>query len=172
MINTSIKYGVIGSVSVIAYMLLLYITGLHRMGIMGSLWLLLVFVIVIVFIILGTKAARTANGGHINFKDAFIAALVCGLVMSVLTTLYNYVHYNFIETDYFDYVINQMHEYGDKMPEDQLEKTTNDLLKRKEETKSLSLKNYGYSLIFYVLIALISAVIFQKKKVDEIGPLA
>ncbi|MBK8847369.1 MAG: DUF4199 domain-containing protein [Bacteroidetes bacterium] len=172
MINSSIKYGIIGSVAVIVYMLLLYLTGLHRMGIMGSLWLLLVFVVVIVFVIAGTKAARASNGGFISFKDAFIAALICGFVMSIITTSYNYVHYNYIETDYFDFVINQMHEYGDKMPEDQLEKTTNELLKRKEETKSLNLKNYGYSLIFYVLVALISAVIFQKKKVDEIGPMA
>ena len=82
----AITYGVIGGLVSIAATLVMYIV---NPALLASFWIMMLFIPVqIVFVVLGTIAARKNAGGYMPFGKAFLNAFVCGMVMSLLGVLF------------------------------------------------------------------------------------
>lgn len=92
--NISIKYGVIGGVALVVYSIILYITNLFANMTMG----LLTFVIIIAILVVAARKTKQSLEGIISFKDAFVAVFTTAVVMTIISTIFQIILFNFVDT--------------------------------------------------------------------------
>lgn len=123
--QTALRYGLIGAGVAIAVSLISNLLGLaegnQSMGmVIGCISILLY----IGFQVMGVKTHREDElNGYISFGRAFITALVVGIVMGVVSSLFNYIYLTFIDPGMLERVMNMTYEAYEQqgMSEEQIE---------------------------------------------------
>lgn len=91
----AISQGVIGGLILVAINLLIYV--IDPM-LMANWWLGMVFLplIFVILLVLGMNI-RKAEGGYLKFGKAFLSVFIAGLIMSLLSTIWNIILFNVID---------------------------------------------------------------------------
>lgn len=95
MSKSAIPQGVIGGLILVALNLLIYV--IDPM-LMANWWLGFVF-LPLIFIILLVSGfnIRKAEGGYLKFGKAFLSVFVAGMIMSLLSTIWNIILFNVVD---------------------------------------------------------------------------
>jgi hypothetical protein len=135
-----------------------------------SWWIGVVAIIIAITIgvVLITKTKKQLNGTLI-FKDAFTVYFIAAAIGSFISTLYNYVLFNFIDTQAKETIKEITLKYTSEM----MEKfgapaaSINETMQKLAETDNYSLGNlmFGFAigLVFHAIFGLILAAIFKSK---------
>jgi len=130
-------------------------------------------VAVILFLILGTKAARAAAGAAAGFS--YGKALVCGLMIAafaaVFSAPFNYLYFGFINSDYTETTIawtTRMMEKG-KVPQDKIDEMADKMRQRSTPLRQATNGIIG-TLIGGGIISLITAGVMKRQPVESFPP--
>ncbi len=166
-----IKLGLLFAAVGIGYQLLAYIIGISYYASFANAGITLV--VSISLIVLITLQVRKANGGFIEFKPLFLDIFFVLVAGVFLTTLFDFVLNTAIDPDLPVKVIDESTEKTMAMmeglvPEEELDKTYNQLQAAKEEVKDKYtfgglFMTYLTSLAIWMIPALIMALIFKKE---------
>lgn len=106
----AISQGVIGGLILVAINLLIYV--IDPM-LMANWWLGIAFVplVFIVLLVIGLNI-RKAEGGYLKFGKAFLSVFIAGLIMSLLSTIWNIVLFNVVDPGLAEALMETM---GDNM---------------------------------------------------------
>lgn len=161
-----IKHGVFYALLSIILTLVIY---LINPALFGEFWFSFVMLpLPIIFMVLAVSEEKNADGGYILFGNAFLQGLGVVIIGYLISGLFTYVLYNFIDPGLEDVIkasiIENMEGFEDMMPEDAYEKMIEDM----ENRKFADLKAIGVGLISMTLIggvfALIIAAIMKKER--------
>lgn len=165
MTNTILKYGSYLALSTILVFLAFYLGNISMVSITGGFGLMILMIgISIMCVIMAVRHQRdTLEGGFLSFGRAF--AIVAGVIMlsTLISSVFNYVFYNFIDTEYISNLISDFTEtWGSSMPEDSLEEATREFENMGTAGGILksALKNGA---TFALIIGLITAAIMKKE---------
>ncbi|HEY0261882.1 MAG TPA: DUF4199 domain-containing protein, partial [Chitinophagales bacterium] len=168
--NIPIRWGLISGLASVILSILIYITTPESFA---SMWFgFLGLGIALFFMIWGGVSFRRENNNHISFVQALGAVLIIGAISSLLTSLFSYILFNFIDVNLADLLKQKVIENTTEMlekfntPEDATEAA---LDKIKEQDFHFGLKEFAIRYLqglgFYaVLGAIVSAFI---KRPDE-----
>lgn len=174
----SIKHGlVMGIISVVAFLLQYALMPDSFGNMTGWIVQLVVFFLAlpIVFMILGARDSK-ANFGFYNFGNAFMGAFSVGLVSAIVVFLFNLIFMYAIDPD-FDNVIKEQVMDGIEerlenanLPDEQIEEIMSKQEAQFESNKGLmgKVKQTGYGMIWYVILALIIGLIYRDKKQPDL----
>ncbi len=159
------KHGLIGGGIMVAINLL--------MCIFTNLWLfmsgaLFSFILLIYFMVRAAKAEKLEKGGVLSFREAFSHSWVAFLIMSLVSGIFTYIIYNFIDPTLNERIkelfISIIEKYSTQMGESEAQ----DALEKIETIHSPNLGESAFdflkSLVFPgAFIALIIALIVKKE---------
>lgn len=170
--KNAINYGVIIGVISILMLILVYYLAPQLLGefSFGIATMLISLVLYIVFILKMKKEA----GEYWPFKTALKAIFIMALVSTLVTTVFNYVFYNFIEPNAYEKVNvfvtesleNTYSKFG--MSQDDIdsliEQTSESMKSQFKPTLVDSFRNVMIACIMQFVLALIFAAIFKKNQ--------
>jgi hypothetical protein len=169
--DTYIKLGLLFAAVGIGYQLLAYIIGIDFYASFTNAGLTLL--VSIGLLVAVTLQMRKANGGFAEFKTLFLDLFFVLVAGVFLTTLFDFVLNTAIDPDLPVKVIDESTEKTMAMmegmvPEEELDKTYNQLQAAKEEVKDKYtfgglFMTYFTSLAIWMIPALIMALIFKKE---------
>ncbi len=171
--NIAVKYGVIGGLLLIVFILFQYFTNT-----LANIWLGFVpMVALIAVIVLSVKKTKAANGGFISFKNAFIAAFTTGVIISLFSIAFQFILFNVIDPDLPLKMESQMIENTVQMmekfnaPESSIDDTVGQIQGTiKDAYTPVGLfSSFIKGVIFYAFLALVIALIL-KTPADQIRP--
>ncbi len=92
----AISQGVIGGLILVAINLLIYVVDPM---LMANLWLVFVFpsFLYLILLLVAGFNIRKAESGYLKFGKAFLSVFVAGLIMSLLSTIWNIILFNVID---------------------------------------------------------------------------
>ncbi|MBC7653455.1 MAG: DUF4199 domain-containing protein [Oligoflexus sp.] len=168
--KNAITNGIIIAVITIAIQLLTYYAAPQLLGATwyGIVISLLSLVIYIVF----TLDLRKKVGGFWSFKQALTGIFIMSLVANVVSSVFNFVFYKFIEPDAYDRVkgyvadgltatFEKMGLSGDDMDK-AIEKATESLKSQYQPSPLDFLKNIAIAILIGFVLSLIFAAIFKR----------
>lgn len=172
LLNQVVKFGVIISLVNIIITLLIYVVDV---SLMAKWWFGIIILIVnIILILYAGFDWRKQNGGYLLFKDAFIFILLVLLLSGIISLLFNILLYTVIDPDLSQTITEasieettaMMERFG--VPDDQIDETIESVREGVSDQFSISglLRTFLYSLIFYVIGALIIGAIVKKSRPD------
>jgi len=165
--HPSVKYGVLGGfVSIIITLVLWFINPDYLLNYVGT---VTGFLVLIYFMYLAGKEARELSGGYIDFGEIFKYLFIAFVIMTLISTVFTYILYNFIDTG----MIEREKEMAIKMVEkmaaiigsdDALDETI-DKIEEQDFTFSIGKAIQGWVmwLIPGAIIAAIQGAIMKKK---------
>jgi len=164
----SITIGVYGGLAMIIYGLLTYMAGVETMA---TWWVgLLAFPFIIAFLVWAGRSAKTANGGFINLKNAFISIFTAGVIMSVISVIFNILLYNVIDPELGERLVEQiliktetmMEGFG--VPDSEIDKAIADMEEDLPGQFSFlgQLKSLLQALVFQAILSIVIAAIIKK----------
>ena len=164
--QTSINYGLIGGMAAIALSLLYYLLNVRGFITWGG-WVS--YLTLGATMVMAGLAIRKYQDGFIEFKDSLKVTFLVWVIGTLLTTVFLYVMYNFIDTGLVDIQKEVVEEMMDKFTANVDEETLAELNKGMEEQGfGLDLKKsllaYAFGLIFpgFIFALIISLVIRRK----------
>lgn len=166
--SKAISYGIIGGIITIALNLVIY---LIDPALLANWWVGLASIpIVIIILVVGGLAIRKQEGGYITFGKAFINMLVIGIVMAVISSLYQMILFHVIDPELPQFLMEKsmenmaemMSNFG--MPEAQLEEAMSEAAASMEDQFSIGNQILGiiWGSVFYAVLALILALIVKR----------
>ncbi|MCF8236743.1 MAG: DUF4199 domain-containing protein [Saprospiraceae bacterium] len=164
--QTSINYGLIGGMAAIALSLLYYLMNVSGFITWGA-WFS--YLALGATMVMAGLAIRKAQDGFIEFKEALKVTFLVWVIGTILTTLFMYAMFNFIDPGLVDVQKEVTMEWMEKFTANMDEETLDEINKRiAEEGFGLNLKKsllgYGVGLIFPgFIIALIVSLIIRRK---------
>ncbi len=171
--NHALKWGLIIGIVNIILTILVYIIG---EGLMIKWWFgLSILVINIILIVYAGKQYRTAIGGYMSFNKAFSVVFMTLVVAGIITTLFNIILYQVIDPDLPNRLTQAALEQAEQMmarfnmPADQMDEALAQAEERTAGQFSVtgSIKGFGISLIFYLVVSLIIGAIIKRKEKEE-----
>ncbi len=171
--KNGVNFGIILGVFSVLFLTAIYVIDLK---LFTSWWLgLFSFAVsILIGIVLVTKTKKELNGVLV-FKDAFTVYFIAALLGSFISTVYNYVLFNFIDPAAKEtikeitlkYTSDMMSKFG--APAAQV----NETLKQLAETDNYSIGNMLFGLamvlVFQAIFGLILAAIFKSKSPSSQG---
>lgn len=169
--KNAINNGVIIAILMVAIQLITYYAAPQ---LLGATWYGIVITLVSVIVyVLFTFDLRKKIGGYWSFKDALKGIFIMSLIANVVTSVFNFVFYRFIEPDAYEkvkgYVVEgmtatfeKMGMSGDKLDE-AVEKTAESLKSQYMPSPLDFIKNLVIAIIVGFIISLIFAAIFKKE---------
>lgn len=166
--KTAVSYGLLGGLVLVVINLLIY---LIDSSLMASWWVgILNFPITIAILVIAGLAIRRENGGFIKVGQAFVGMLITGIMMSLVSTVWQIILLNaidpelktFLATEALEQTYSMMEKFG--MPEEQMK----DALRDAEEsvaqgfTISGQLMSVIWSAVWWALVSIIIALIIKK----------
>lgn len=112
-IQIGLRFGVlIGLVGIVASFLVQQakVSFLLYAIVLGTLSLL----IAVVGIVLAHRAFKQANGGLMSFQQGVLIAVVAFVISSLLTTLYNHLYLNYIDTEFVARMKEQLTDFMER----------------------------------------------------------
>jgi len=124
-----VKYGVYYGLFTIIMTLAIY---LLDPTLFGNMWFsFLLMPIPIIFMVLAVREEKQKGGGYVQFGTAFLQGLGVVVIGYVISGIFTYILYNFVDPGLEDVikgsVIESMESYEDMMPEESYEKMIDDL---------------------------------------------
>ena len=174
----SIKHGLtMGVISIVVFLLQYALMPDSFGNLTGWMVQLVVFFLAlpIVFMILGARDSK-ANFGFYSYGNALMGALSVGLVSAIVVLLFNLVFMYAIDPD-FDNVIKEqvmsaMEERFENanMSDEQIKTFMDQQEAQFEKNKGLlgKLKQTGFGLVWYLILALIIAAIYRDKQPKDL----
>ena len=165
--NSGLLYGLILGAVTILFTLGLYLAGAEAFV---SPIAYLGYVIPIVLAVLAGVAHKKQNGGFLEFGAALKTCFTVFVVGSLISTLFSYVLFNFIDVP-FQQALNQeiarsteafMKKLG--APETETQKTVDTILTGENYSLNKLMVNFAVVSILWFLISLIIAAIVKKAK--------
>jgi hypothetical protein len=140
---------------------------------LGSTWFgIVVMVVSLVIYILFTLDLRKKVGGFWTFKEALKGIFIMSIIANSITTVFNYLFYNFIEPDGFEKIKGYVLEGTTKTLESLgmsgdaldagLEEATKSLQDQYHPSPLIALKNLAIAIVIGFVMSLIFAAIFKK----------
>ncbi|TSD66570.1 DUF4199 domain-containing protein [Inquilinus sp. KBS0705] len=163
----SLRYGLlIGAISIVFTLIFWVINPLMQYT--NTFVSLLMFVIIIALLVVFGLEVRKAAGGYWTFGDAFKCLFIMSVYISVLTIVFNYILFNFIDPTLASRVsealsaklTEQLSNSG--MSQDKIDEFTKSLDGKFNATIKNEATNLGIGLIIYAVIDLIIAAIIKK----------
>jgi hypothetical protein len=133
---------------------------------MSTLFMLVGLGVVIGMLIQTGKMQRKAVGGYIDIKQAFQAIFIAGLIVCVLTGIYELIYVKFINPEMMEKVkeatIASMEKWG--APQESIDKTAQQFDESQKLNIGKQLLGWLTSIIFYGILSLICAAVVKKNK--------
>ena len=164
--HPSVKNGIFGAIAAIILYLILWFIDPKFFVTYGS-WL--GFIIIIYFMYRAGKEARDANEGFISFSDVFKYLFLTFAILTIITALFNYVLYNFIDTGLIEVQKEIAQEAVEKMAnalgnEDMVEEFNDNMDDSMFRlTIGKILQGWLFGLVIGAIIAAIMGAIMKKK---------
>ncbi|MBK0383510.1 DUF4199 domain-containing protein [Pedobacter sp. SD-b] len=179
--KNAVNNGIIIAIIGLAIQLLTYYAA---PAMLGATWYgILIGLITLGIYIALTIDLRKKTGGYWNFNQALRGIFIMSLIANVITSVFNFIFYKFIETGAYDKVkgyvadgltstFEKMGMSGDEMDK-AIEKATESLKAQYQPTALDFLKNIAIAIIIGFVMSLIFAAIFKKNPpmfapVDEV----
>lgn len=160
-----IKFGLFAGISSIIITLVLYLIDPKIMLQAGS-WLIII--VTIVFMVRATKDKKKELGGFITFKEAFSESWLTYLVYAIVSTIFTYALFNFIDPGLKDTVneisIEAIEKMSGLLGEEGVAKAVEEIEKGDNFTISKMLANLAGSLVMGALVGLIIAAVLKSPK--------
>lgn len=174
----SIKHGlVMGVISIVAFLLQYALMPDSFGNLTGWMLQLVVYFLAlpIVFMILGARDSK-ANFGFYKFENAFMGALMVGLVSAVVVFAFNLIFMYAIDPDFDNVVKDQVMSAVEErlenanMPDEEIDKIMSQQETQFEKNKGLmgKVKQTGFGLVWYAILGLIIALIYRDKKQTDL----
>lgn len=163
--NNAVIYGLLTAVISIVFSVLTYILDVPY----KSPLMYFSFVILLAGIIYGTlQYKNTTLGGYISFGNAFLSGFLIVMTAAVVTTLYSYIFFTFIDPSFLEKIIEQAMEQSEtKMLEkglsaDQMEPALA-MTRKFMSPVMMSVFSFLGSALFGAILALIAAAFLKKE---------
>lgn len=155
---------ILGAASIV-FSLVLYATGNH----LPPHWSASVISIVlfIVFIVLGTKQFKAANGGFLSWGQGVKIGVGIAVLAGLMVVIYNYIFSNYIEPDFMAQLMEiQNQDFLDKgMTEEQIE-AANEITKTFQTPGIMAaIGIISYAIVGFIVSAITAAI--MKKSEEE-----
>jgi hypothetical protein len=166
--NVGLTYGLIGGIAMIVYTLCLYLAGIESFMNFGLAFL--VYAIIITIAVLAGVKQRKLQGGYISFAEALKPVFLTFVLAFLLSTIFNYVLLNYIDTGFRDQMTQATIEKVEEMmkkfgaPESEIEKAIERSAGPDNYSIGKMLLGYGMMCIIFCLISLVIAAIIKKNK--------
>lgn len=171
--KNGVTFGIILALFSILFTTSIYVIDLH---LFLSWWIGIVAIVISIAIgVVLVSKTKKQLGGNITFKEAFTVYFIASLIGSLVSTIYNYVLFNFIDPQ----AKETLKEMTMKYTADMLEKfgapaeSVNQTMQKLAETDNYSLGNlmfgFAISLVISAIIGLIIAAIFKSKSPSSQG---
>ena len=164
--NPSVKNGILGAGVAIILSVISWFLGIGYYIILGF---ILGFLVIIYFMYRSGKEARDLNGGFIEFGEIFKYLMLTFVILSFITSVFQYIMVNFIDTNLManmndtmkDFFISRMPAEASEEAREQLE----DKFAEAPTTLELWPALWGWvkGLIMGAIIAAIMSAIMKKK---------
>jgi hypothetical protein len=169
LMKNAVTYGVILGGILIVVSLLLYILNVNIFSIIFSVLNFLVFVLAlpITFCIIGTNVLRQKHQEErvISYLDSAVHCFILLLVAMLLSNVYSYIFFHFIDKEYLQHMIDKfvemMNSYN--VPQEKIDESVAKMQKGFEIGRQLL-----STLIISVVLALVISIFIRKKdKIKE-----
>ena len=175
--KTALTYGIYMAIVGILISLIVWATNLmESLGLFGATVISLVnLLVMVILLIIFTKLYRdNLLGGKITFKQAFTFGVLIVVCSSLISALYNYIFFKFIDPGYMERIMTMMQEKMYQMlsnrglPEDQIETAMRAFEEKGIPTPLESVQQAILGgLIGGAIMSLISSAIVKKNKEKE-----
>lgn len=166
--KNGLNYGIIIGVISVVVTTLMYVIDLN---LFSKWWIgIILFLINLILGIVAIAKTKSALGGFISFKEAFTTFFIAMAIGGLISALYMFILFNFIDPEAKDVIMQNIKEMTADMmngmgaPSEDIRKTIEEM----EKTDNFSLisqaKSYMWSLLFYIIIGLIVAAAMKKNK--------
>jgi predicted DNA-binding transcriptional regulator AlpA len=160
-------YGLIGAVASIAYLIILYVGGLE---LFTSALSFLAYVIPIVVAVLAALKVKKNQGGYIAFKEALKVTFGVFLIISFISTIFNYLLLYVIDVPFGEAFMQYTEVKMEKMlakfgsTQEQIDKA----LEKMRDPSSRSIGNMflgflTYAIGWFIVSLIISAIVKKKR---------
>lgn len=162
--NVSVKYGVMGGAATIIVSLLLWF--IDPKVFLDYSWIN--YIVIIVFMILAGKEAKENDGGYIEFGDIFKHFFITFLIITLFSTVFQYILYNIIDPNLIVMAKEMAIEAMEKITEAFGDEEMAETLIEQIEDKSLftigqMIQSWVFGLILGAIFSAILALIMKKK---------
>jgi hypothetical protein len=154
-LRTEVKWALIWGISLLIWMALERVFGLHDQYIQYhySVTSLFLIVVVVIYVLELREKRRVAFGGTMNYKQGLISGMVLTLIITILSPVMQVIISEVITPDYFYNIINHVTEEG--------------MMTEEEARAQFNLSNYLLqsavgSAVFGAVLSLILPVFFKK----------
>jgi predicted permease len=123
-----------------------------------------------VFAVIACRKAKKDNEGFLEFKEALKICFGILVLNSLVTSLFSYILYNFIDKPFADSMkqltIEQTQKFMSRfgVPQDQIDKAVNGIIEKDLYTFGTIMFSFVQGCIVWFILALIMAAILKKKK--------
>jgi Protein of unknown function (DUF4199) len=167
--NTVLRYGAYCGGAMILFSVLAYLADLNMMSISGM--LILYGSIFILGFVLAAMAMRfqrdKLDNGLISYGKALSVGLLVILIGMIISSFWNYLFVNFIDTEYLNRMKEQfVASWGENMPQDALDKALEGFDKAGNFFETLKSSLIGGT-IFGLIIGLITAAFMKREAKPE-----
>jgi hypothetical protein len=171
--QNAIRWGVIFGIVSITLTIIAYVVDYSLLA--NLKFGLFIIAVLIGAVIYAGITYRKSIGGFIPYGKAFQHGFVMLAISGIISTLFTIVLYTVIDTELPKKLADVSIENAQKMmegfgmPEDQMEKALDDARKNSEnQFSALGLvKGYGFLLIFYAIISLITSLFVRRNQPEE-----
>jgi peptidoglycan/LPS O-acetylase OafA/YrhL len=166
--NVLLQYGMIAALAYLLVFVVMYLVGTSAFTNYGLSFLTML--IPVVFAVLACRKQKTFNGGYLSFKEALRLSFGILVLASLVTTLFSYVLFNFIDKPFAESLkqvtVEKTQEFMSKMgtPQDATDKAVRDIMEKDFFSLGTLIQNFMTVCILNFIIALIIAAIVKKKK--------
>lgn len=166
--NVGLTYGLIGGIAMIVYTLCLYLAGIQIF--MNMALSLLAYGIIIAIATMAGLRHRKQQGGYISFAEALRTVFLTFVLAFLLSTIFNYVLLNYIDTGFRDQMTQVTLERVEEMmrkfgaPETEIEKAMERTASSNNYSIGNTLLGYGVMCIISCLVSLVIAAIIKKNR--------
>lgn len=166
--KVGLTYGLIGGIAMIIYTLCLYMAGIETF--MNFALAFLVYAIIIAIAVMAGLKQKKLNGGYLSFAEALKTVFLTFVLAFLLSTLFNYVLLNYIDTGFRDEMtrvtIEKMETWMRKFgaPDSDIEKALEGASSADNYSFGKTLLGYGMMCIIFCIVSLIIAAIIKKNR--------
>jgi len=163
-LKNSAYQGFILGVALIVYTVLIYVSGIHLFSVTSGIIMgIVMFGGEIAFTIIYQKKFRNSIGGKITYLQLLVYGVVLLLVASIITGLFSFILYNFIDPEYLriqvDYFIEEMSQWI--TDENVLDQMSVDMTAKMEDMRNI-VSYMSKMWIGPLVISLITSLIVKK----------
>lgn len=165
--NMGLLFGIIGGMASIIFSLILYLGGVE--------WFVspiayLGFAIPIVFGVLAGIRAKKQHGGYLEYGQALKTVFLALIIMSVISTLFSYILFNFIDVPFREALAQRTAQVAAKMMErfgasqEDIDKAMANSMNQNNYSIGKMALGLAFSCIFWFIVSAIIAAIIKKKR--------